>query len=47
MLLIQSVDNTDYNAVVCIVLLTAATYVVVAAVIDGLYQVIDPRLRRT
>jgi peptide/nickel transport system permease protein len=46
-LLIQSVDNTDSNAVVCIVLLTAATYVAIAAVIDGLYQVIDPRLRRT
>lgn len=46
-LLIQSVNNSDYNTVVCIVLVTAATYVVVAAVIDALYQIIDPRLRRT
>lgn len=45
-LLILSVNNADYNTVVCIVVITAATYVVIAAVIDALYQVIDPRLRR-
>jgi peptide/nickel transport system permease protein len=45
-LLIMSVNNADYNTVVAIVLLTAATYVVVAALVDVAYQLIDPRLRR-
>ncbi len=45
-LLILSVSNSDYNTVVAIVLLTAATYVVVAALVDVSYQLIDPRLRR-
>ena len=45
-LLIMSVDNSDYNTVIAIVLLTAATYVVVAALVDVAYQLIDPRLRR-
>ncbi len=45
-LLILSVNNSDYNTVVGIVLLTAATYVVVSAVVDVIYQIVDPRLRR-
>lgn len=45
-LLIQSVTNSDYNTVVGIVLLTAATFVIVAALVDVIYQLVDPRLRR-
>jgi len=45
-LLIESVTNSDYNTVVGIVLLTAATFVVVAALVDVIYQLVDPRLRR-
>jgi peptide/nickel transport system permease protein len=46
-LLIQSVvTNSDYNTVVGIVLLTAATFVVVAAIVDVIYVIVDPRLRR-
>ena len=41
-LLIMSVTNSDYNTVVAIVLLTAATYVVVAAVVDVAYQLDRP-----
>ncbi len=46
-LLIQSVVTTsDYNTVVGIVLLTAATFVIVAAIVDVIYVIVDPRLRR-
>lgn len=45
-LLIMSVNNSDYNTVVAIVLVTAASYVAVAALVDVAYQLIDPRLRR-
>jgi len=45
-LLIMSVTNADYNTVVAIVLLTAAAYVVVAALVDVAYLIVDPRLRR-
>jgi peptide/nickel transport system permease protein len=46
-LLIQSVVTTsDYNTVVAIVLLTAAAFVVVAALVDMIYAIVDPRLRR-
>jgi peptide/nickel transport system permease protein len=45
-LLILSVTNSDYNTVVAIVLITAAAYVIVAALVDVAYQLIDPRLRR-
>lgn len=45
-LLVESVNVRDYNTVAAIVLLTAATYVVVAFLVDFSYQVIDPRTRR-
>lgn len=45
-LLILSVDNSDYNTIVAIVLITAAAYVIVAGLVDLAYQLIDPRLRR-
>lgn len=46
-LLVQSVNVKDYNTVAAIVLLTAATYVLVAFVVDLAYQVVDPRTRRS
>lgn len=45
-LLVQSVEVKDYNTVAAIVLLTAATYVVVAFLVDLAYQAVDPRTRR-
>lgn len=46
LLLVDSVRTKDYNTVAAIVLITAATYVVVAFVVDILYRVLDPRTRR-
>ena len=46
LLLVDSVRVKDYNTVAAIVLLTAVTYVVVAFVVDLLYQLLDPRTRR-
>jgi peptide/nickel transport system permease protein len=46
LLLVDSVRTKDYNTVAAIVLITAVTYVVVAFVVDILYRVLDPRIRR-
>jgi peptide/nickel transport system permease protein len=46
LLLVDSVRVKDYNTVAAIVLLTAVTYVVVAFIVDVLYQLLDPRTRR-
>jgi peptide/nickel transport system permease protein len=46
LLLVDSVRVKDYNTVAAIVLLTAVTYVVVAFVVDVVYQILDPRTRR-
>lgn len=46
LLLVESVKQKDYNTVSAIVLVTAVTYVIVAFMVDVLYQVIDPRTRR-
>ncbi len=46
LLLVESVKQKDYNTVSAIVLLTAVAYVIVAFLVDVLYQVIDPRTRR-
>jgi len=40
------VKSKDNNTVAAIVLITAATYVVVAFVVDMLYRLLDPRTRR-
>lgn len=47
LLLIDSVKNKDYNTVAAIVLLTATAYVVVAFVVDVVYRLVDPRIRRS
>jgi peptide/nickel transport system permease protein len=44
-LAIQSIYNRDYPVVQCVVLLSAALFVVVNLVIDTLYGLLDPRIR--
>lgn len=46
-LLVQSANVKDYNLLSAIVLLTAAVYVVAAVVVDLVYLVVDPRIRRS
>lgn len=46
LLLVDSVKSKDNNTVAAIVLITAATYVLVAFVVDVLYRLLDPRTRR-
>lgn len=46
-LLVQSVNNKDYNTLAAIVLLVAVTYVVIAFVVDIVYYIVDPRTRRS
>lgn len=45
-LLIESVGANDYNLVAAIVALVSVGYVVINAVVDMIYSVIDPRIRR-
>lgn len=45
-LLLYSVERQDYNVVVGAVLSIAAAYVVVSKLVDILYGVVDPRVRR-
>ena len=45
-LLVKSVEVKDYNTVAASVLLTAFAYVSVAFIVDIIYQVVDPRIRR-
>lgn len=47
LLLVDSVARKDYNIAAAIVLITAVTYVIVAFVVDVVYQLIDPRTRRS
>jgi ABC-type dipeptide/oligopeptide/nickel transport system permease component len=44
-LAIQAIYNRDYPVVQCVVLLSAALFVVVNLVIDALYGLLDPRIR--
>jgi peptide/nickel transport system permease protein len=44
-LAIQSIYNRDYPVVQCVVLLSAALFVVVNLAIDALYGLLDPRIR--
>jgi peptide/nickel transport system permease protein len=44
-LLVQSVDEMDFQVVQAIVLLVVAVFVVVNAVVDQVYPLIDPRVR--
>jgi peptide/nickel transport system permease protein len=46
MLLVDSVGRKDYNTVAAIVLITSVVYVLVAFVVDFVYQLVDPRTRR-
>ena len=46
LLLVDSVNQKDYNTVAAIVLLTAVAYVVVAFFVDVVYRFLDPRTRR-
>jgi peptide/nickel transport system permease protein len=46
LLIVQSVDQHDYNTLVCIVLLTAVAFVVTSLLVDIVYWVLDPRTRR-
>lgn len=46
LLLVSSVGRKDYNTVAAIVLITSVVYVLVAFVVDVLYQLVDPRTRR-
>jgi peptide/nickel transport system permease protein len=45
-LLVDSVNQRDFNTLVAIVLLTAAAFVVTSFCVDAAYHVIDPRTRR-
>jgi peptide/nickel transport system permease protein len=45
-LLVESVNDRDFNTLVAIVLLTATAFVVTSLIVDVLYYVIDPRTRR-
>jgi peptide/nickel transport system permease protein len=45
-LLLYSVERQDYNVLVFCVLAIAAAYVVVSTLVDILYGVVDPRVRR-
>jgi peptide/nickel transport system permease protein len=45
-LLIISINQRDYLVTQGVVLLVAATYVVTTAIVDVLYAVLDPRMRR-
>jgi peptide/nickel transport system permease protein len=45
-LLLYSANRSDYDTVVAVVLAIAVFYVVVSTLVDLLYQVLDPRLRR-
>ena len=44
-LAIQSIYNRDYPVVQCVVLLSAAMFVIVNLAIDALYGLLDPRIR--
>lgn len=46
-LLIYSVERSDYNTLVAIVLFTAAFYVCVSTLVDFAYLALDPRTRRS
>lgn len=46
MLLVDSVGRKDYNTVAAIVLITSVVYVLVAFLVDFVYQLVDPRTRR-
>ncbi len=45
--LVQSVSNNDFPVVQAICLILVVVYIVVNAVVDVLYLLLDPRLRRT
>jgi peptide/nickel transport system permease protein len=45
-LLVSSVQNGSYNEVTFIVLVVAVAYVVISALVDVCYRLIDPRIRR-
>lgn len=45
-LLVQSVNQRDFNTLVAIVLLTAAAFVTTSIVVDLVYYLVDPRTRR-
>lgn len=45
MLLLQSIEAGDANTLTALVLLTAAAFVVMSALVDILYILLDPRLR--
>lgn len=45
-LLLYSVERQDYNVIIACVLAIAAIYVLVSALVDILYVVVDPRVRR-
>jgi peptide/nickel transport system permease protein len=42
---VQSIQRLDYSVVQAFILLSAVAYVVVNLVIDGLYGILDPRIR--
>jgi peptide/nickel transport system permease protein len=46
LLLVDSVNQKDYNTVSAIVLITAVAYVIVAFIVDIVYRLLDPRTRR-
>jgi peptide/nickel transport system permease protein len=45
-LVVQSIVNREYAVVEAFVLMSAVVFVAVNLAVDGLYVVIDPRLRR-
>jgi peptide/nickel transport system permease protein len=45
-LLMYSVDRQDYNTLVGCVMAIAASFVLVSTLVDVLYRVVDPRIRR-
>lgn len=45
-LLLFAVTRKDFNTMVMLVLITAAAFVILSAVVDAVYRLLDPRLRR-
>ena len=45
MLMVQSIQNNDYNVVITCAFIYSAMYIFVMLIVDILYGFIDPRIR--
>ena len=45
MLMVQAIQNNDYNVVIACVFVYSAMYIAMMLLVDILYGVIDPRIR--